>query len=312
MKRVRVHDHGGPEALRFEEVPVPEAGEGEVRVRVHAVGLNHLDLWVRRGVPGHRFPLPLVPGSDASGIIETGPRAGERVVIAPSRRDGAIRGEQVDGLLAEAVVVPEDDVLTVPDDLDLVDAAAIPLSALTAWQMLRKARAAAGERVLVLGGTSGVGQYAIQIARLLGCHVVATARSEAKRAACRALGAHEAVDSAGEFHRLRPRFQVVVEHVGQATWDRSVQALDWGGRLVTCGATTGPEAGIDLRVLFFKQLELIGSTMGTRQDLRAMWAEVCAGRIRPLIGGRYPLAELALAHQALEQGVSGKVVVTLA
>ncbi|MCP4808303.1 MAG: zinc-binding dehydrogenase [Proteobacteria bacterium] len=311
MRRIRVHDHGGPDSLTLERVPVPEPGPGQVRVQIEAVGLNHLDLWVRQGVPGHRFPLPLVPGSDGAGRVETGPRAGERVAIAPNTTAGAIRGEQIDGTLAESILVPAEDLLPVPDDLSLVDAAAIPLSALTAWQMLRKARASEGERVLVLGGTSGVGQYAIQIARLLGCHVVATARTEAKRQACVALGAHEVVDTESDFHRLRPRFQVVVEHVGAVTWDRSVQALDWGGRLVTCGATTGAEARVDLRVLFFKQLELIGSTMGTREDLHAMWAEVMAGRIRPLVAASYPLESLAEAHAALESGVAGKVVVTL-
>ena len=310
MQRIRVHAHGGADALVLEDAPTPEPGPGQVRVRVRALGLNHLDLWVRRGVPGHRFPLPLVPVSDAAGIVETGPRASERVALAPNTVTGAIRGEQIDGFAADAVLVDETDLLTLPNELSFAEAAAIPLSALTAWQMLRKARVAEGERVLVLGGTSGVGQYAIQFARLLGAHVVATARTESKRQACLDLGAHEAVDTSGDFHRIKPRFQVVVEHVGAATWDRSVKALEWGGRLVTCGATTGADARVDLRVLFFKQLELIGSTMGTRADLHAMWAEV--GGIRPLVAQEFGgLASLGAAHAALEAGVTGKVVVTV-
>ena len=304
MRQVRVHEHGGVEVLVEEEVDPPVPAAGEVLVEIGAVGLNHLDLWVRRGVPGHRFPLPLIPGSDAAGVrLDTG----ERVALAPNTADGHIRGESLDGYLRELVCVPEESLLPIPDGLSTVEAAPIALSALTAWQMLRKARMQQGDRVLVIGGTSGVGHFAVQIARNAGCHVVATARTEEKRALCLELGAHEALDSAAERF---PRSDVVVEHVGAATWDRSLRALDRGGRLVTCGATTGARVEIDLRVLFFKQQELIGSTMGTRADLRAMWAEVRAGRLRAHVH-RGVFNDLREAHRALEAGHVGKVVVTL-
>lgn len=303
MRQIRVHDHGGPEVLLAEDVPEPVPGQHEVVVEIRAVGLNHLDLWVRRGVPGHRFPLPLIPGSDASGVVV---ETGERVALAPNTLAGHIRGESCDGWLRERVAVARSELLPLPEDLDFVDAAPIALSALTAWQMLRKARIQQGDRVLVLGGTSGVGHFAIQIAKNAGCHVVATARTDEKRAVCLALGADEVVDSNAERF---PRSKVVVEHVGAATWKRSLRALDWGGRLVTCGATTGAKVEIDLRALFFKQQEVIGSTMGTREDLHAMWAEVQAGRLRAHIGGVFD--SLGEAHAALEAGVVGKVVARL-
>ncbi|HJN74515.1 MAG TPA: zinc-binding dehydrogenase [Myxococcota bacterium] len=303
MRQIRVHEHGGTEALIEEQVKAPDPAEGEVLVRVEAVGLNHLDLWVRRGVPGHRFPLPLVPGSDAAGVVVD---TGQRVALAPQTLDGHIRGESIDGWYRELVSVPEESLLPIPEGLSTVDAAPIALSALTAWQMLRKARIQQGERVLVIGGTSGVGHFAVQIAHNAGCHVVATARSPAKRELCLELGADTVLDSDAERF---PRSDVVIEHVGAATWPRSLRALDWRGRLVTCGATTGATVEIDLRVLFFKQQELIGSTMGTREDLQAMWEEVRAGRLRAHVGGVFE--DLSEAHTALEGGVLGKVVALL-
>ncbi len=322
MKRLVIAEHGPPEVLRVEQVELPEAGPGEVRVGVRAVGMNHLDLWVRRGVEGHTFPLPLVPGSDIAGVVETGERAGERVVLHPATscmrcahcqggrdnlcRHYRIRGEGQDGGCAEAVVCHERDLITMPDGMGFTEAAALPLAMLTAWQMLRKARAAPGERVLVLGGSSGVGSAAVQIAKLLGCTVAATAGSEAKRALCRTLGADEVLDHTRDF---RWKADVVVEHVGAATWERSLRSLDWGGRLVTCGATTGNRVGLDLRVLFFKQQELIGSTMGTRGDMRQLWEGVISGALRPVVGATFPMSRAAEAHEALEKGgVAGKVV----
>jgi NADPH:quinone reductase-like Zn-dependent oxidoreductase len=327
MRVVRIREHGGLEALRFEEDPLPEPGPGQVRVRIEAVGLNHLDVWVRRGVPGHRFPLPLIGGSDGAGVIETGPRAGERVALAPASSCGAcprchsghdnlcrhyrIRGEGQDGTAREAMVVDEADLLPVPEGMDATSAAAVPLAFLTAWQMLRRSRLREGETALILGGTSGVGSAAIQIARNLGAEVVAAAGTPERRARARSLGAHRAVDSRGDYHR-EVKADVVIEHVGEATWSRSLRALSWGGRLVTCGATTGPRAEVDLRVLFFKQLELIGSTMGTRADLHAMWAEVRAGRLRPVVGQVFAFEDIARAHRSLEAGtVMGKAVLRL-
>lgn len=333
MREIRIDAHGGPEALQWAEAPEPSAGPGQVKVRVRAVGLNHLDLWVRRGVAGHRFPLPLVPGSDCAGEIAEGARAGERVCIAPAFGCGQcaacqrgqenlcrhyeIRGEGGDGGLAEFVVVPERDLLPIPEHLSFEQAATLPLSGLTAWQMLRKAALQAGETALILGGTSGVGSLAIQIAAGRGARVLATAGSPEKRAQCEKLGAEQAFPHRDDapFHRQVKAAtdgagaDVVMEHIGAATWERSLKSLAWGGRLVTCGATTGANVQINLRALFFKQQALIGSTMGTRADLLAYWSQVQAGRIQPVVAATWSWRELAGAHQALEDGVVGKVVV---
>lgn len=322
MRQVRIHAHGGPEALVWEDAPEPQAGPGQVRVRVAAVGLNHLDVWVRRGVPGHRFPLPLIPGSDVAGVVEG---TGQRVALHPATSCGrcgpcqsgrqnlcrryCIRGEGGDGGLRQVVVCEEADLLPVPDELSLVQAAALPLSLLTAWHMLDKARLGPGETCLVIGGTSGVGWMACQIAAMRGARVVATTRSPAKAEVLASLGV-QVVDGNGPFHRAlkaQGGADVVFEHVGAATWERSLKALGWGGRLVTCGATTGASVGVDLRVLFFKQQELIGSTMGSRGDMERAWSQV--GRIVPHVGLELPWTAIADAHQALEDHrVVGKVV----
>lgn len=306
----------------MEDVPVPEPGPDHVRVAVKAVGLNHLDLWVRGGVEGHRFPLPLVPGSDIVGVVDTGSRKGERVALHPATSCMAcaaclsgndnrcsqyrIRGERQHGGCAEYVVCHVRDLLPLPEGLSFTDAAALPLAMLTAWQMLRLARARRGNRVLVLGGTSGVGSAAIQIAHIRGCTVAATAGTQAKRELCRKLGADTVIDHYQDF---RWKAHVVVEHVGAATWERSLKSLDWGGRLVTCGATTGHEVGLDLRALFFKQQQLIGSTMGTRDDMRQVWMAVHSGQLEPVVGAVFNMSAIHEAHEALEKGtVLGKAV----
>jgi NADPH:quinone reductase-like Zn-dependent oxidoreductase len=322
MKRLLVRAHGPPSSIEVEDVPTPEPSPDQVRVAVKAVGLNHLDLWVRGGVEGHRFPLPLVPGSDIAGVVDTGPRKGERVALHPATSCMAcpacmsgndnrcsqyrIRGERQDGGCAEYVVCHTRDLLTLPEGLSFTDAAALPLAMLTAWQMLRLARARRGNRVLVLGGTSGVGSAAIQIAHIRGCTVAATAGTQAKRELCRKLGADTVIDHYQDF---RWKADVVVEHVGAATWARSLQSLDWGGRLVTCGATTGHEVNIDLRALFFKQQKLIGSTMGTRDDMRQVWMAVHSGQLVPVVGAVFKMSAIHEAHEALEKGtVPGKAV----
>ena len=333
MRQIRIEAHGGPEALEWADVAPPKPADGQVLVRVRAVGLNHLDLWVRRGVPGHRFPLPLVPGSDCAGEVLDGPRAGERVCIAPAFGCGQcapcqrgqenlcrryeIRGEGGDGGLSELIAVPERDLLPIPEHLSFEQAASLPLSGLTAWQMLRRAQLQAGETALILGGTSGVGSLAIQIAAAQGARVLATAGTPEKRAQCLELGAEQAFphrDDAPFHKQVKAATQgagadVVLEHIGAATWERSLKSLAWGGRLVTCGATTGAEVQINLRALFFKQQSLIGSTMGTRADLLAYWSQVRAGRIRAVLAETWSWSKLAEAHQALENGVIGKVVV---
>jgi NADPH:quinone reductase-like Zn-dependent oxidoreductase len=338
MQAYVIHEHGGLEALRREQRPLPEPGPEEVRLRILAAGLNHLDLWVRRGVPGHRFPLPLIPGSDGCGRVEalgervTGVALGEPYLIAPGYgcgrcelcrhgdealcRDYQILGESRDGTCAAAIVVPAASLVPLPDGLAPEEAVALPLVLMTAWRMLVvRAGLRGGETVLVQAGGSGIGSMAIQIAVALGCRVITTVGSPEKAQRATALGAEEAIlyreaSVAAEVRRWTEKrgVDVVVEHTGEATWEDSLRCLARGGRLVTCGATTGAAAAIDLRVLFFKQLSLLGSTMGSANDLRAGLRLVAQGRIRPLVDRTLPLDDLAAGHQLLEErGVFGKV-----
>jgi NADPH:quinone reductase-like Zn-dependent oxidoreductase len=339
MKAFVVREHGGPEALRLEERPMPDPGPGQVRLRVRAAALNHLDLWVRRGVPGHRFPLPLIPGSDGFGTVDAigaGVEAvapGEAYLLCPGHgcgrcepclrgeeslcRSYGILGETRDGTCAEFVVVPATTLLPLPDGLPPERAVALPLVLLTTWRMLMKrARLLPGETVLVHAAGSGIGSTAIQIAAALGCRVIATVGAPEKTALARELGAAEVIvhareDVAEAVKRLTGKrgVDVVVEHTGEATWAASLRCLAKGGRLVTCGATTGANAALDLRALFFKQLSLLGSTMGSVADLWEAFRLVRAGRIRPVIDRAFPMEELPAAHAYLEsRRAFGKVV----
>lgn len=330
MKAFVVHEHGDVDVLRQEVRPSPEPGPGEVRLRVRTAALNHLDLWVRKGVPGHRFPLPLIPGADACGTVDaigpgvTNVTPGETHLLCPGYgcgvcdaclrgeeslcRDYRILGETRDGVCAEQVVVPARTLIPLPENLTPEEAVALPLVLLTTWRMLiRRARLAPGETVLVQAGGSGIGSTAIQIAAFLGCRVITTVGSEAKAARARELGAGEVIvhtheDVTDAVRRLTGKrgVDVVVEHTGEATWATSVRCLAKGGRLVTCGATSGAAAAIDLRVLFFKQLSLLGSTMGSPIDLRDAFRLVRQGRIRPVIDRSFPMEELPEAHRYLE------------
>ncbi len=327
MKAVRIDQHGGPEALQVVEVADPVAGPGEIGVRVTHVGLNHLDVWVRRGVDSHHFPLPIIPGSDVVGIRED---TGDTVALQPGFgceqctecargqhalcRHYAIRGETVNGGMCERVVVPESHLLPCP--LPPEQAAGIPLSLLTAWHMLvGRARVKPGDKVLIQAGASGVGVYAIQIAKLHGAEVAVTASAEHKRERCIALGADMAWTYEDARREVRAWTQkrgvdIVLDHVGTETWETSVRALARGGSLVTCGATTGHKAAIDLRILFFKQLNLLGSTMGGMEELREAWAAVIGGDIKPVVDRVLPMSRLAEAHELLEdRALVGKVVV---
>lgn len=282
------------------------------------MGLNHLDLWVRRGVPGHDFHLPRVPGSDVAGVVD-----GQPVVLHPSWgcgtcetclagrqnrcREFAIRGESVDGGCAERVVVPAWQVLPVPAGMDPAAAASLPLALLTAWHMLvTRARVQSGERVLVHAGGSGVGVLAVQLALRLGCEVHATASTPDKRARLVALGA-----TAWPYDAVKIRdVDVVVDSVGRDTWNSSLSALRWGGRVVVCGATSGADVALNLRALFFKQLDILGSTMGGSAEMIAAWRTVTAGEIKPIVHAVIPMSRLGDAHALLERrDVFGKVVV---
>lgn len=290
MKAARFHEHGGPEVFRYEEAPDPTAPTGGALVRVRACAMNHLDLWQRRGLERVRIPMPHISGADVAGeIVEggaTGLAPGARVMLQPGLSCGRcprcltgednfcagydVLGYQSNGGYAELVAVPAANVIPIPDTLDFVTAAAFPLVFLTAWHMLMtRAKLTESDAVLVLGAGSGVGQAAVQIARAARARVITTARGAAKTERARALGADLVVDPDQEDLQARVRqftggrgVDVVVEHVGQATWDTSVRCLARGGRLVTCGATSGFKSQLDLRHLFARQLSFVGTYMG--------------------------------------------------
>jgi NADPH:quinone reductase-like Zn-dependent oxidoreductase len=338
MRAVRFHQHGPPDVLRYEEAPDPALAPGEVLVRVRACALNHLDLWARRGLPNVRIPMPHICGSDIAGeVIEAAApdvAIGRRVMLQPglscgrcetclAGRDNECPCYEVigftnhDGGYAELVKVPVVNLVPIPDQLDFVDAAAFPLTFLTAWHMLiTRAQLKRHEDVLVLAAGSGVGQAAIQIAVLHEARVIATAGSAAKLERARELGAaavihHYEQDIFEEIRRLTNRrgVDVVIEHVGEATWPTSVRSLARGGRLVTCGATTGYNGSLDLRALFAKQLTIQGSYMGTKSELLQAARLFFAGRLKPAIDRVYPLAEAAAAHLRLgESAQFGKIV----
>lgn len=336
MKAARFHGHGGPEVLALESMADPVATPGQVLVRVRACALNHLDLWHRRGLERVVVPLPHVSGADVAGEVVAAPGGevapGTRVLVQPGLscgrcaacldgRDNQCRrydvlGSQSQGGYAELVAVPAANIVPIPDHVPFEAAAAFPLTFVTAWHMLvTRAGLRPGDTVLVVAAASGVGQAAVQVARLHGARVLATAGSERKLERVKALGADVVIDHHREDVVAAVRgatgkrgVDVVVEHVGQATWDRSLRALAPAGRLVTCGNTTGWEAAVDLRFLFSRQLSLLGSYMGTKGELLRAAEFFFAGRLAPLIDGVLPLAEAAEAQRRLERGdVIGKL-----
>jgi len=341
MKLARIHQHGGPDVLAYEEAPEPTIKANEVLVRVRACALNHLDLFVRAGIPGMKIPMPHVLGSDIAGeVVAVGDlctrvKPGWRVLLSPGLscrqcehclngndnycRRYTLFGLGVDGGNAELLAAPEYTVIPIPDDLPFEEAAASPLVFLTAWHMLMaRARLQPGEDVLVLAASSGVGQAAIQIAKMFQCRVIATAGGEEKLARARALGADQVVDHyrqdiSAEVKAFTAKrgVDVVFEHVGIATWPKSLESLAPAGRLVTCGATTGFDAKLDLRFLFSKQWSLLGSFMGTMGELHQVLKFVFRKQLRPVIDRVYPLAEIRAAHERLEAREQfGKIVVT--
>jgi len=342
MKAIIFHQHGTPEVLKYKDAPEPSIRPNEAIVRVKACALNHLDLWVRRGIPGVPIPLPHIPGSDVSGEIAqigadvTIVRVGQKVVLAPgvtcgrctaciSGQDNRCRqftnlGYLIDGGCAEFVRAPEVNCLPYPENLSFEEAASIPLVFQTAWHMLvARAELQPGEDILVLGAGSGVGSAAIQIAKFLGARVLATASTDEKLQKAKQLGAdhfinHKTQKIRDEVHRITNKrgVDIVFEHVGTATWDDSLASLAAGGRLVTCGATTGYDAKVDLRFLFSRQLSLLGSYMGTKSELHTVIKLVTAGRLRPIVDRVFPLAEAAAAHAYLESSSQfGKVVLAV-
>jgi NADPH:quinone reductase-like Zn-dependent oxidoreductase len=342
MKAIVFHQHGGPEVLQYTEAPVPAVRANEVLVRVRACALNHLDLWVRAGLPNVPIPLPHIPGSDIAGeVAEVGTgvttlKLGQKVVLAPgvscgkcaacvAGHDNRCRqfsnlGYMIDGGCAEFVRCPEVNCLPYPENLAFEEAAAVPLVFQTAWHMLiTRAQLQPGEEVLILGAGSGVGSAAIQIAALFGARIIATAGNEAKLEKAKQLGAahlihHKTQKIRDEVRRITGKrgVDVVFEHVGTATWDESVASLAVGGRLVTCGATTGYDAKMDLRFLFSRQLSLLGSYMGAKSELVSVMKLVASGHLKPVIDRTFPLSACADAHRYLEAGEQfGKVVLSV-
>jgi NADPH:quinone reductase-like Zn-dependent oxidoreductase len=339
MKAVRIHEFGGPEVLRYEDVPDPQPRKDQVVVRVRACAMNHLDLWVRQGLPGVK--LPHILGSDIAGeIVEageyvTGFKAGQRVLIAPMHfcnhcakcvaglqnqcPEFTVLGNGVDGGDCELIAVPAVSVIPIPDSFDFVQAASVPLVFLTAWHMLvGLAGIRQGQTVLVLGGGSGVGIAAIQIAKLFHARVITTAGDEKKLEKARALGADYGIDHykqkiSQEVRKITNKegVDIVVEHVGAATWEESMKSVKPGGTIVTCGATTGPAVSFDLRFLFSRQLSFLGSYMGTMGELYEVLGHVFAGRLKPVVDRTFPLKEARAAHEHMEKSrMFGKIVLT--
>jgi NADPH:quinone reductase-like Zn-dependent oxidoreductase len=328
VRAVRIHEDGGPEVLVLEDAPDPVAGPGEVLVRLRTSALNHIDLWIRKGLPS--VPKPRILGADGAGVVEalgegvTGFEPGERVVLNPGIDAGGGRihviGEHGDGTNAELIVVPATNVHAVPEGLSFEEAAAFPLVFETAYRMLvTRACLREGEWVLTWGIGSGVSTAALAIAKALGANVLATSSSDVKLERARGLGADATVNHAtgGVKEAVQEAtggrgIDVVVEHVGEATWATSLQVAAPGGRIAVCGATSGPNPPAALHRIWWKQLSILGSTMGTGEDFAGAYELVASGRARPVVDTVLPLEEIRAAHARLEAGEQlGKIVLTI-
>ena len=313
MRAVRIHEDGGPDVLRYEEVPDPEPGPGDVLVSLRAASLNHLDLWVRKGLPS--VPKPRILGADGAGIrVDTG----ERVVINPGLEHGSritVIGEHTDGTHAELIAVPDTNVFPLDDAISFEIAAAFPLVYETAFRMLvTRAGLQAGEWVLIWGIGGGVATAAFEIARALGAKTLVTSGSEVKLERAREWGADLAVPHAEAAAAAKELggVDLVVETVGEATWKDSLAAVKPAGRVVVCGATSGPNPPAQLHRFWWKQLTVYGSTMGTRDDFLGAYELVRSGRARVHVDSTFPLAEIRAAHERLERGEQlGKIVLTI-
>ncbi len=339
MKAVRFHRHGGPDVLQYEEAPDPKPDSDEALVRVRACALNHLDIWARNGLPNVEIPMPHISGSDISGTVEWVPpeekefRKGDEVIVNPGMgcgrcdrclmgkddqcRNYTIVGYGVDGGYAEFVRVPRTNLVRKPQAMSFEESASFPLVFLTAYHMLvTKARVTAGETVLVLAAGSGVGSAAVQIAKLFGASVIATAGGTEKTTKAKSLGADHVVDHykqdvLEEVKRITGKagVDIVVEHVGRATWEKSVKSLNKGGRLVLCGATTGPDVTTDLRYVYNRELTIYGSFMAGKWELLKVMALFGSGRLRTVVDSVWPLKDAAAAQAKMEDSAHfGKIV----
>lgn len=331
MKAARFHQNGPPEVVRVEEVDTPRPGPGEVLIQVEVAAFNHLDLWVRRGIP-IETTMPHVGGSDFAGRVAElgegvdGPPLGTRVLVNPALSCGRCReclrgeqsqctsfrilGEHTDGGFAEYAVAPATNLYPIPDEIPVETAAALPVAYQTAWRaLITRARVRPADDVLVIGASGGAAAAAVQIAKLAGAHVYAVTSGEEKVERVRALGADVVYDrDTVDFSRAvykdtgKRGVDIVVENVGEPTWEGSVRALAPGGRLVTYGATAGPVVTLDIRRVFWRQIEIIGTTMASRSEFEAMLRAAWSGQLRPVIDTRFPLDEARAAHEYLEAG----------
>jgi NADPH:quinone reductase-like Zn-dependent oxidoreductase len=341
MKAIRYHEHGGPEVLKYEDVPDPVPGPGEILLEVKAASINHLDIWLRKGIPSFPIGLPRIPGADAAGIIRSvGPgvselQPGQRVLLNPATACGVceycgqgdmslcldykIRGEHEDGVQCGLVAASAHAALPIPDALSFESAAAAPLVFHTSWRlMVTRGQVKAGDWVLIHGAGAGIGTTCLQIARLSGARVIATASTNEKCQKALALGAEVVVNSTREDVVKRVReatgkrgADIVVDYVGKATWNQSLVCAKRGGRIVTCGATTGYDPAEDLRHIFFRQLQVIGCTMGNNAEFAAAMRCLFQGKLTPVIDSVLPLRDAAEGHRRIEaRQVFGKIVLT--
>lgn len=330
MQAVLFHEHGGSEKLIYEEIPSPEPLDREVLIRVKAASVNYIDIWIRKGIPAYPISLPHILGSDITGVVAhtgsqvEGWRPGDRVIVYPILNcyrcefclagqenlctSGRLIGVATDGGYAQYAKIPQENIILLPDSVSFESGAAFGLVYLTAWHMLiGQARIRPGQDVLVLAAGSGVGSAAVQIAKLAGARVIATVGHPDKIPRAQAIGAAEVINHRDEELVQRTRdltggrgVDVVFEHIGPATWSKSMACLAKNGTLITCGATTGPEISLDLRSLFTKQLKIMGSYLGTRHELQSLLSLLGEGRLKPVIHAVMPLSEAQKAHRIIE------------
>jgi len=336
MQAAYIKGHGGADVVELGDLPKPELGVGEVRVRIHAASLNHLDIWVRKGLPTLKLNYPHILGGDGAGVVEhPDGTSAESVIVHPGLSCGKckhcvsgieslctdyqILGEHVSGTHAEYVKVPRANVFPIPSGLSFQEAASIPLVFTTAWQMLTHAKLEAGDRVLIHAAGSGVSSAAIQIAALFRAEVIATAGSDEKCELAKSLGAVHTInyrtkDFLEEVRSLTGKrgVDVILDHVGQEIWDNNIRAIKSGGKIIICGASSGPRAQTNLGHVFYRQIQIIGSTMGSKRDFPKILEHFSQGRLRAVVSRCFALAEAADAHRFLESRRQfGKVILEM-